>query len=298
MRHEMAALAALLTLGCAGLYAQAAKEAAPAPAGKNGRYAAISTPDHHEGPSEMTPDEKVLFYTRSARDFSTATLRSAIWKDGAWHDQGPVSFSGTGYDSGASLTPDGGRLYFTSKRPGAGFPDEWNIWVAERAAGGGWGAPRPLEAPVNSDKFDCCLIAKAGTAVYFSSERDGTWDIFRATVADGRFSAPEKLPAGISGPHGEWPSYVDPQDRFLIFSSIRPDGEGGDDIYISFRRPDGWTAPRSLGPRVNTKDYEDGAILSADGKRLLWSRRPQGTPAEILEIDVAELGIPELTAAQ
>ena len=286
MRHETAALAACLTLGCAVLQAQPA-----------GRYATLCTPDHHEAPSELTPDGKTLFYTRSARDFSAAAVRSAVWKDGAWHDQGPLPFSTTAYDSGASLPPDGGRLYFTSKRPAAGFPDEWNIWLAERTAGGGWGAPRPLEAPVNSDKFDCCLIARAGTAVYFSSERDGTWDIFRSAVADGRFSTPEKLPAGINSPHGEWPSYVDPRERFLIFSSIRPDGEGGDDIYISFHRPEGWTPPRSLGPRVNTKGYEDSGILTPDGRRFLWSRRPQGTPAEILEIEVSELGIPELAPA-
>jgi hypothetical protein len=200
---------------------------------------------------------------------------------------GPAAFATSSYDTGASITPDGRLLYFTSQRPQTVFKDSWNLWVAERA-GSAWGAPRLLAAPINSDKSDCCLTAKAAGAIYFASERDGAWEIFRAA---GESAGVEKLPPNInSSRHGQWPSYVDARERFLIFSSIRPDGHGGDDLWITFRGEDGWSDPRNLGPLVNTNGFEDSGILSPDGRRLLWSSRTSGA-SEIYEIEIEKLGI-------
>jgi Tol biopolymer transport system component len=300
MRFRIGAVtAALLALGAAGQAAQQQAQPAETPqfAGKAAGFATLCKPDHHEGPSELTPDGKTLYFTRANADFSTSTVRQATWRDGAWHEDGAAPFATSSYDAGASLTPDGKRLYFTSQRPAQGFADTWNLWVAERDSAGGWAAPKALEAPLNSDKSECCLTAKAAGAVYFSSERDGSWDIFRASRgSDGKLTGVERLPAGINGADSmEWPSYVDPQERFLIFSSIRPGGQGGDDLYVSLRGADGWGPPRNLGPLVNTKGFEDSGVISPDGKRLLWSSRTQGA-SDIYEIDVDQLGIPELGA--
>lgn len=293
--------AALLALGAASQASQQQPQTPPADipqfAGKPTSYAKLCKPDHHEGPSELTPDGKTLFFTRANADFSTSTVLQATWQDGAWQETGAAPFSTSGYDAGASLSPDGRLLYFTSQRPAQGFADTWNLWVTERDSAGGWGAPRVLEAPLNSDKSECCLTAKAAGAVYFSSERDGSWDIFRASRgSDGKLAGVERLPAGINGTDSmEWPSYVDPQERFLIFSSIRQGGHGGDDLYVAFRGADGWGPPRNLGPLVNTKGFEDSGVISPDGKRLLWSSRTQGA-SDIYEIDIDQLGIPELAA--
>lgn len=295
-----AVVAALLVMGTAGQPAQPPQTAAPrtgAPefAGTSDSYKALLKTEHHESPSEIVLDGKTLFFTRANADFTTSTVRQATWRDGAWHEDGPAPFATSSYDAGASLAPDGRRLYFTSQRPATGFKDTWNLWVTERE-GDAWGAPRLLEAPINSDKPECCLTARAPGVVYFSSERDGAWEIFRAVQSEGRFTGVEKLPAAInSSKHGQWPSYVDPRERFLIFSSIRPDGLGGDDLWVTFRGENGWSAPRNLGPLVNTKGFEDSGILSPDGKRLLWSSRTSGA-SEIYEIEIEKLGIPELAA--
>lgn len=303
MRSRFGAVttAALLALGAQGATGQTPPTPQEPPAGsgfagQSAPYQKLLKGDHHEGPSEVMPDGKTLFFTRANADFSTSAVLQATWKDGAWHEDGPAPFAASSYDAGASLAPDGGRLYFTSQRPATGFKDTWNIWVTERA-GDGWGAPRLLEAPINSDKSECCLTAKVAGAVYFSSERDGAWEIFRAAEeGPGRFARVEKLPPAInSSKHGQWPSYVDPRERFLIFSSIRPDGHGGDDLWVTFRGESGWSEPRNLGPLVNTKGFEDSGILSPDGKRFLWSSRTTGA-SEIYEIEIEKLGIPELAA--
>lgn len=257
----------------------------------------IQSPDRHEAPSEFLQGGKTIYFTRADAEFKTSTVLQATFEKGRWRPTGPAPFATSHYDSGASLSPDGRFLYFTTLRPGSGFKDAWNIWSSERDRSGGFRPPEPLPAPINSDKSDCCLTAKAAGVVYFSSERNGAWEIFRAEKKGvGRWSDPIRLPDSINASkQGQWPSYVDPKERFLIFSSIRADGHGGDDLWIAFRTEAGWGAPRNLGPLVNTKGFEDSGILSNDQKRFLWSSRTEGT-SDIREIEVARLGISGLTS--
>ncbi len=44
--------------------------------------------------------------------------------------------------------------------------------------------------------------------------------------------------------------------QYLYFSSNRPGGQGGTDIWVSKRNGDGWDEPQNLGPEVNTKGDE------------------------------------------
>ena len=57
----------------------------------------------------------------------------------------------------------------------------------------------------------------------------------------------------------------------LLFSSIRPGGPGGDDVYVAFRAAESWSNPRALPAPVNTRAYEDSARVSTDGRHLFWS---------------------------
>lgn len=286
--------AALLSLGLGGPGATQESAKADPFAGRPEPYGQLCTPDHHEAPNGFTADGKTFFFTRTRQDFKASTVLEAAWQSGAWGEAKPLPFSGSSHDAGVSPSPDGRRLFFTSKRPAEGLPDEWNIWTVERSESGQWGTPVPLEAPINGPRFECCFVARADV-VYFSSNRDGAWEIFRAKRVSDRFTDLEKLPAEINGAkHGQWPSYADPQDRFLIFSSIRAGGLGGDDLYISFRREGGWTPARNLGPGVNTAGYEDNGILSPDGKLFLWSsRRTDKGISDIYEADASVLDLPD-----
>ncbi len=65
----------------------------------------------------------------------------------------------------------------------------------------------------------------------------------------------------------------------LYFSSDRPGGFGGFDIWVS-QRPsvnDPWGEPQNLGPNVNTPSTENSPALSANGRHLYFqSDRPGG----------------------
>jgi len=55
----------------------------------------------------------------------------------------------------------------------------------------------------------------------------------------------------------------------LYFASNRPGGEGGFDIYVSYRTGSTWSTPENLGPRVNTAGDEITPFF--DGRTLYFS---------------------------
>lgn len=56
----------------------------------------------------------------------------------------------------------------------------------------------------------------------------------------------------------------------VYFSSNRPGGEGGYDLYVSYRTQSGWTKPKNLGPEINTKGNEMTPFVDGFG-RLYFS---------------------------
>jgi hypothetical protein len=60
----------------------------------------------------------------------------------------------------------------------------------------------------------------------------------------------------------------------IFFSSERPGGLGGLDIYKSEKDVNGkWSAPVNLGANINTEYDEDSPFISADGKTLYFSSK-------------------------
>ncbi|MBC7895933.1 MAG: PD40 domain-containing protein, partial [Cytophagaceae bacterium] len=115
--------------------------------------------------------------------------------------------------------------------------------------------------------------------LYFSSNRDGSWDVYRVRQDGTGWSAPQKLPEGINTAADEWPGSVEAEGRFLLFSSIRAGGAGADDIYIACASGDGWRAPVMLGDSINTAAFEDTPLITPDGRYLLFGRHGGGHPA-------------------
>lgn len=59
--------------------------------------------------------------------------------------------------------------------------------------------------------------------------------------------------------------------RTLYFVSDREGGIGEQDIYVSTRVGDNWTAPQNLGPTINTPYHEASPFIGGDGKTLYYS---------------------------
>jgi len=62
---------------------------------------------------------------------------------------------------------------------------------------------------------------------------------------------------------------LNPRGNILYFSSNRPGGQGGFDIYVSYFKNGKWTYPANLGPQINTAGNEITPFF--DGAELYYS---------------------------
>jgi Tol biopolymer transport system component len=104
--------------------------------------------------------------------------------------------------------------------------------------------------------------------------------VYRAEPrGDGTFGEPQLLSATVNADSGASNLFVDPDERYIVFGAIRPEGRGGVDLYIRWRTGDAWSTPRNLDPLVNTAGTEFCPFVSRDGKYLYFTRiSPLGTP--------------------
>jgi WD40-like Beta Propeller Repeat len=156
-----------------------------------------------------------------------------------------------------------------------------------------WSQPINLGPVVNSSGGDFFpAISKDGLSLYFTSSRSvpgaqGGWDIYvsqRSSVHD-EWGPARNLGPTINTPFNEGAPVLSIDGHRMYFSSNRPGGFGGNDIYVSRRhdkRDDfGWQAPVNIGGNVNTSANEASPAIFDDdeaGVRMLYfdSNRPGG----------------------
>jgi Tol biopolymer transport system component len=198
--------------------------------------------------------------------------------NGYWAKPEMAFFSGvTGYDDEYPFfSPDGERLYFTSKRPiedGGDIQDEGDIWFIEKT-NGAWGIPCWSGPIVNSEAYEGVPSISSSGNLYFSSNREskaGDWGIYVSRVSNGQYTKPEKLPPPIDSNAFEGHPFIAPDESYLLFDSNREDGYGDTDIYVSFREDGLWTEAINLGDIVNTPSHEVAPYVSPDGKYLFFT---------------------------
>jgi len=147
------------------------------------------------------------------------------------------------------------------------------------------GAPFNLGPVVNSSYVDWGpSISADGLTLYFSSRRGngfGAEDIYvttRETTSD-PWEEPNNLGPTINTSSWEQGPSISADGLTLFFSSYnRPDGSGGDDIYVTTRATtdDPWGTPVNLGPIVNSSSEEWTPSISADGLTLFFTSNRAG----------------------
>jgi hypothetical protein len=99
-----------------------------------------------------------------------------------------------------------------------------------------------------------------------------------AIGAEPMFGAPQ-CPDVLNGPYDDRATSISNDGLSVYFHSDRPNGFGGDDIWVSRYDPatGRWGEPSNLGPPVNTADHEFHAWITSNGLSLYFaSDRPGG----------------------
>jgi Tol biopolymer transport system component len=242
----------------------------------------------------FTPDGQTIYFTRRIDRKGNEAIMFSKLANGKWTAPETAPFSGKFYDKEPMLAPDGKRIFFASTRPnGRDAKANFDIWMAEKTAAGGWSEPKNLGANVNSSGYDNYPSIAADGTLYFASVRqDGRKDndLYRSRLVDGEYQKAENLGSIINTPATEADPFIAPDESYLIICSDREGGVGEGDLYISFNEGGKWTAPQSLGKTINTAEYEYTPLVSADGKTFYFSRGW----GDIYQIDLKALNLSEL----
>ena len=240
---------------------------------------AVST-EAPEFATSFSPDGGRVYFNRTSADRSRITMHAAVLEGDSWRDAGELTFAGKYRDVDPFVTADGSRLYFSSSRPAsAGGPEgDFDIWLAERRDGG-WGDPVPLGEPVNTAATEVFASLSAAGAIYFGSDREGVFDIYRAAAAGDGFEEPVRLGFAGDEKSSVGNPWVAADESYLVLSSSRPGGLGGSDLWISFRRGEAWAPLHNLGPLVNSPQADFAPCLSPDGRYLYFTSERPGVVA-------------------
>lgn len=100
----------------------------------------------------------------------------------------------------------------------------------------------------------------------------GDYDIYLSQYTPQGWSEPENLGPTINTEFWESSPALSPDKRVLYFSSNRPGGYGGRDLYMSVRQPNGrWAKAVNMGPSVNSAGDELAPFIHADNQTLFYT---------------------------
>ena len=232
--------------------------------------------------SVFSPDGKEFYFC--VRKPGAASIFQMKLENGIWSKPVLLSFASRFGDIDVSISPDGSKLFFSSRRPVSDNADpksDYDFWMVDRV-GYAWSEPFHLGANINSDRDDFYPMITNDGNLYFSSQREGlgTNNIYCSKLVNGHYLAAEKLDSSINSTYRDFDSYISPDESLLIFASARPGGFGAEDLYISFRKADGnWTTAKNMGDKINSQGAEFCPMLSQDGKFLFFTgaRRTQAS---------------------
>jgi outer membrane protein OmpA-like peptidoglycan-associated protein len=234
--------------------------------------------EYNDAAASLSPDGKTLFlyYEEGAGDIYWSKLEGNDWsKPEPLNKNINTSLF---WETSASLSSDGKKLYFASNRPGG--IGELDLYVSESDSKGNWGKAANLGPLINTpENEDAPFIHPDGVTLYFSSDGHpalGNSDIFVSEFKNNKWQKPENL---------GWPINTWEYDGFFTisadkkkgyYSTLKEGGLGEADIYsITFLEPKYKPKPKPVvvvapkKEKPKTSDFVDPLVKQSMEKRIV-----------------------------
>ena len=170
------------------------------------------------------------------------------------------------------LTADEETLIFTRR------VNENEDFFKSSKQGGSWHNSIYLSKNINTEAYNegAQYISPDGMYLFFTGcnrpDGLGRCDIYVSRREGKDWSKPFNIGAPVNTAGWESQPSLSADGRTLYFTSTRPGGQGGYDIWKSDLKPDGsWTNPVNLGPNINTPYDEQSPFIHPDGQTLYFS---------------------------
>ncbi|MBX2946364.1 MAG: PD40 domain-containing protein [Cyclobacteriaceae bacterium] len=207
-------------------------------------------------------------FVSSPKNYSIVNISREI--NSEWDDYAPV------------LNAAEDEIIFTSRRKDGNMnqnvdtdnkPFE-DIFISKKV-NGVWQPAENIGPVVNSIYHDSNLAFSADGQTLFIYKTDNGGDIYYSErKPDGSWGVPVPLPGIINSSFEEKSITISPDEKTLYFSSNRPGGFGGLDLYKATLDSKGeWSSVKNLGPKINTSADDDGPFIDYDGKTLYFSSK-------------------------
>jgi outer membrane protein OmpA-like peptidoglycan-associated protein len=212
----------------------------------------------------------VMCYT--AKEFIANPVRIKIENMGAainspYGDYSPV------------LSADQSNLIFTTRRKqskggktyegGRYFED---IYISEYK-NSEWSAAKSIGESINTNGNEASVgISPDGQEILIYKDDNGDGNIYSTTLKGDVWSSPVKLNNNINSIYWEPSAFISADEQSIYFTSDRPGGYGGRDLYISHKIENGdWGKAANMGSLINSNFDEDAPYIHPDGITLFYS---------------------------
>jgi len=228
----------------------------------------VSTKKYGEVRCVFSSDGRKCYFVR--RDKTKAKIMVTKMIPDGWSSPEPVSFSCEFSDSFHVLTPDGEKMFFSSRRPlpGSSKKNRRGIWFVQQK-GDDWSEPQYF------GRGSQVSISSKGS-LYFRDPRYFEKDrILVRHMKDGQYGEPEMLPIGVDGGGRPGHPWIAPDESYLLFDTFHREGQGKGifpDIYVCFRGKNGaWGKTINLGDSINKERHNLICTVSPDGRYLFYT---------------------------
>ncbi len=168
----------------------------------------------------------------------------------------------TGGKMNSSLMQDKYGMYFE------------DVFISYKDSSGNWTPPKSLGDNINTIGHDAAIaLSPDGQMLFiYKNVSDLNGDIYFSRLEGEDWSRPLPLPGKVNTEHWEGSASLSADGKTLYFSSNKPGGFGGKDIYKARLQDDGsWGEIENLGATVNTPYDDDAPFIHPDGKTLFFS---------------------------
>lgn len=170
-----------------------------------------------------------------------------------------------------SFSADGQFLVYT-----VNYDGQEDFYYSTLNEQGQWAPGQPLQGVNTVENEGAQNVSADGRILFFTGchwpDSYGSCDLYYARKVNGQWGNLRHAAPPINSSHWDTQPSLSANGDYLYFTSNRPGGLGGSDIYRSKRQANGsWGKPENLGPTINTSGNEQSPYLHADGQTLYFA---------------------------